>query len=110
LRGPFAESEGRRKLAIFFHLFGDTVLRFSKPARTTTAISQKMLIQQLQQMEAHGIVRRMVHHPVPPTVDYCPTDWGHALCSAFDAHSKLVASRDPLAIPPAGGPLSRGVE
>ena len=110
MRGPFAESEGRWKLAIFFHLFGDTVLRFSTLARTTTAISQKMLIQQLQQMEAHGIVRRMVHHPVPPTVDYCPTDWGHALCSAFDALSGLVAPSDPLAIPPAGGPLSRGVE
>jgi DNA-binding HxlR family transcriptional regulator len=108
LRGPFAESEGRRKLAIFFHLFGDTVLRFSKPARTTTAISQKMLIQQLQQMEAHGIVRRMVHHPVPPTVDYCPTDWGHALCSAFDALSKLAAPRDPLATSLAGGLLNRG--
>jgi hypothetical protein len=39
-----------------------------------------------------------------------PTDWGHAPCSAFDAHSKLVTSRDPLAIPPAGGLLSRGVE
>jgi DNA-binding HxlR family transcriptional regulator len=61
------------------------VLRFSQLERAIPAISQKMLIQQLRQMESDGIVRRTVHHEVPPRVDYCLTDWGQALCPALDA-------------------------
>ncbi|TIV86154.1 MAG: helix-turn-helix transcriptional regulator, partial [Mesorhizobium sp.] len=44
--------EGRWKLVILFHLFGGKVLRFSDLERAIPAISQKMLIQQLRQMEA----------------------------------------------------------
>jgi DNA-binding HxlR family transcriptional regulator len=77
--------EGRWKLVILFHLFGGNVLRFSELERAIPAISQKMLIQQLRQMEADGIVRRIVHHQVPPKVEYCLTDWGQALCPALDA-------------------------
>ncbi|NEK55646.1 MarR family transcriptional regulator, partial [Rhizobium leguminosarum] len=54
--------EGRWKLIILFHLFGGKTLRFSDLERAIPAISQKMLIQQLRQMEADGIVRRIVHH------------------------------------------------
>src|SRR2546426_10890636 len=58
--------EGRWKLMILFHLFGGKMLRFSDLERAIPAISQKMLIQQLRQMEKDGIVRRGVHHQVPP--------------------------------------------
>src|SRR5437773_6246001 len=58
--------EGRWKLVILFHLFGGKLLRFSELERAIPAISQKMLIQQLRQMERDGIVRRIVHHQVPP--------------------------------------------
>src|SRR6185295_18807527 len=68
--------EGRWTLVILFHLFGGKVLRFSDLERAIPAVSQKMLIQQLRQMEADGIVRRIVHHQVPPKVEYCLTDWG----------------------------------
>ncbi len=77
--------EGRWKLVILFHLFGGKVLRFSELERSIPAISQKMLIQQLRQMEKDGIVRRIVHHQVPPKVEYGLTDWGQALCPALDA-------------------------
>ncbi|KGM32140.1 hypothetical protein P409_23175 [Inquilinus limosus MP06] len=77
--------EGRWKLVILFHLFGGKLLRFSELERAIPAISQKMLIQQLRQMEADGIVRRIVHHQVPPKVEYALTDWGQALCPALDA-------------------------
>jgi DNA-binding HxlR family transcriptional regulator len=86
--------EGRWKLVILFHLFGGKVLRFSELERMIPAISQKMLIQQLRQMEADGIVRRIVHHQVPPKVEYCLTDWGQALCPALDALLTWAASRD----------------
>jgi DNA-binding HxlR family transcriptional regulator len=83
--------EGRWKLVILFHLFGGKVLRFSELERAIPAISQKMLIQQLRQMEADGIVRRVVHHQVPPKVEYCLSDWGQALCPALDALLKWAA-------------------
>lgn len=86
--------EGRWKLVILFHLFGGKVLRFSDLERAIPAISQKMLIQQLRQMEKDGIVRRIVHHQVPPKVEYCLTDWGQSLCPALDALLKWAALRD----------------
>jgi DNA-binding HxlR family transcriptional regulator len=86
--------EGRWKLVILFHLFGGNVLRFSELERAIPAISQKMLIQQLRQMENDGIVRRIVHHQVPPKVEYGLTDWGQALCPALDALLKWAAARN----------------
>ncbi len=91
--------EGRWKLVILFHLFGGKVLRFSDLERAIPAISQKMLIQQLRQMEADGIVRRIVHHQVPPKVEYCLTAWGQALCPALDALLKWAALRAAIADP-----------
>ena len=85
--------EGRWKLVILFHLFGGNVLRFSDLERAIPAISQKMLIQQLRQMERDGIVRRIVHHQVPPKVEYGLTDWGQALCPALDALLTWAAER-----------------
>ncbi|MEP9389193.1 helix-turn-helix domain-containing protein [Mesorhizobium sp. KR9-304] len=89
--------EGRWKLVILFHLFGGKVLRFSDLERAIPAISQKMLIQQLRQMEADGIVRRTVYPQVPPKVEYHLTDWGQALCPALDALLQWAASREEIA-------------
>jgi DNA-binding HxlR family transcriptional regulator len=93
----FKVIEGRWKLLILFHLFGGKILRFSELGRAIPAISQKMLIQQLRQMENDGIVRRIVHHQVPPKVEYALTDWGQALCPALDALLKWAALREGMA-------------
>jgi len=93
----FKVLEGRWKLLILFHLFGGKVLRFSELERAIPAISQKMLIQQLRQMENDGMVRRIVHHQVPPKVEYGLTDWGQALCPALDALLKWAALREGMA-------------
>lgn len=77
--------EGRWKLVILFQLFGGKVLRFSDLERAIPGISQKMLIQQLRQMEKDGVVARIVHHQVPPKVEYHLTEWGQSLCPALDA-------------------------
>jgi DNA-binding HxlR family transcriptional regulator len=87
--------EGRWKLLILFHLFGGKVLRFSDLARVIPAISEKMLAQQLRQLEADGVVRRIVHTQVPPKVEYCLTTWGQSLCPALDALLKWAEMRDP---------------
>jgi len=96
LEDAFKILEGRWKLLILFHLFGGKVLRFSDLERAIPAISQKMLIQQLRQMEADGIVRRIVHHQVPPKVEYCLTKWGQALCPSLDALLKWASLRGKL--------------
>ncbi len=83
--------EGRWKLVILFHLFGGALLRFSELERAIPAISEKMLIQQLRQMEQDGVVRRIVHHQVPPKVEYGLTDWGQSMCPALDALLKWAA-------------------
>ena len=85
--------EGRWKLVILFHLFGGRVLRFSDLERAIPAISQKMLAQQLRQMEGDGIVRRIVYPQVPPKVEYALTEWGQALCPALDALLAWAAAR-----------------
>jgi len=93
----FKVIEGRWKLLILFHLFGGKILRFSELGRAIPAISQKMLIQQLRHMESDGMVRRIVHHQVPPKVEYALTDWGQALCPALDALLKWAALREGMA-------------
>jgi DNA-binding HxlR family transcriptional regulator len=89
--------EGRWKLIILFHLFGGKVLRFSQLERAIPAISQKMLIQQLRQMEADGVIRRTIYQQVPPKVEYRLTKWGQALCPALDGLLKWAELRDRMA-------------
>jgi DNA-binding HxlR family transcriptional regulator len=75
--------EGRWKMMILSQLFSDPVLRFSDLKRAIPAVSQKMLIQQLRDLEAHGILSRTVHPQVPPKVEYRLTDLGQALAPVF---------------------------
>ena len=77
--------EGRWKLVILFHLFDGKVQRYSDFEKLIPGISQKMLAQQLRQLEADGIVTRKVYPQVPPKVEYELTDWGQSLCPALDA-------------------------
>jgi len=85
--------DGRWKPLILFNLFGGQVQRFSDLERAIAGISQKMLAQQLRQLEADGIVERTVHSQVPPKVEYRLTAWGESLCPALDALLKWAEAR-----------------
>jgi DNA-binding HxlR family transcriptional regulator len=85
--------EGRWKLVILFHLFGGKTLRFSDLERAISRVSQKMLAQQLRQLERDGLVTRTVHPEVPPKVEYRLTDWGQSLCPALDRLLSWVEER-----------------
>jgi len=76
--------EGRWKLTILFELFGERTLRFSELERAIPGITQKMLIQQLRDLERDGIVARTVHPVVPPKVEYRLTPGGEELCPGLD--------------------------
>lgn len=86
--------KGRWKLVILFRLFGGKVQRFSELERAIPDVSQKMLIQQLRQMERDGMVWRVTHPEVPPRVEYGLTEWGQALCPALDTLLRWAAKRD----------------
>jgi DNA-binding HxlR family transcriptional regulator len=87
--------EGRWKMIIIFHLFDRPVLRFSELERAIPGVSQKMLIQQLRELERDGIVKRKIYPQVPPKVEYSLTDWGQSMCPALDSLLEWAAARPP---------------
>ncbi len=70
-------------MMILFHLFDKETLRFSELERAIPLASQKMLIQQLRDLERNGIVMRTIYPQVPPRVEYSLTDLGQALRPAL---------------------------
>lgn len=85
--------EARWKLEIMFCLFGGKVRRFSELERDIPDVSQKMLAQQLRQLEEDGAVTRAVYPEVPPRVEYALTEWGQSLCPVLDALLKWRAAK-----------------
>jgi len=93
IEGAFRILEGRWKMIIIFHLFSRGVLRFSELEKAIPGVSQKMLIQQLRELERDGVVIRTVYPQVPPKVEYGLTKWGQAMCPALDALLEWAALR-----------------
>lgn len=69
---------GRWKIVVLYYLFEGTK-RLSELRRLMPKVSQKVLVQQLREMEEHGIVRRKVFAQVPPRVEYSATKLGMSL-------------------------------
>ncbi len=86
---------GRWKLLIVFQLFGGQVKRTAELRRAVRGISQKVLTQQLRQLERDGVVVRTVHAAIPPRVDYRLTAWGQALCPAIEGLLDWLDARPP---------------
>ena len=59
--------------------------RFSELRRQMPGITEKMLTQQLRELEADGIVERRVYPTVPPKVEYSLTEYGRSLKRALRA-------------------------
>lgn len=66
---------GKWKLMILWHLI-DGTKRFSELKNTIPSITQKMLTQQLRELEEYNIVSRKVYPVVPPKVEYSLTENG----------------------------------
>jgi len=75
---------GRWKVLIVWQLF-QGARRFSELSRALEGITQKMLTQQLRELEHDGIVHRQVYAQVPPKVEYSLTPLGESLRSVVDA-------------------------
>lgn len=69
---------GKWKPEILWHLYNKTI-RFSELKRSVTGITQKMLTQELRELEENKIILRVVHPVVPPKVEYSLTTYGKTL-------------------------------
>jgi DNA-binding HxlR family transcriptional regulator len=69
---------GRWKALVLYYLFKGPK-RLSQLMRLVPRASQKVLIQQLREMEAHGIVHREIFKEVPARVEYSATPLGASL-------------------------------
>jgi DNA-binding HxlR family transcriptional regulator len=74
---------GRWKIPLIFHLMSG-VRRFSELSRALTGVSQKVLTQQLREMERNGLIERKVYAQVPPRVEYALTPLGRSLKPVVD--------------------------
>ena len=91
---------GKWKALILFHL-RDAVCRFGELRRKIPGVSERMLAQQLRELEEQGVVHREVYREVPPKVEYWLTPYGKTLrpitdmlCEWGKKHQKRVAGRD----------------
>jgi len=73
---------GKWKPLILFFL-GQGPKRYGALKREVRGVSDKMLIQQLKELESHGVVLRTDYKEVPPRVDYALTPFGQSLVDAM---------------------------
>ncbi len=84
-----------KPVILFFLTFGKK--RNGEFISLMPVITQKVLTQQLRELEEDGVIKRTVYNVVPPRVEYELTDYGwslkeilHLMCRWGDAHIERV--------------------
>lgn len=101
--GPALDVVGGKWKALILWEINTCPRRFGELRRLIPGISEKMLIQQLREMEADAIVHRELFREVPPRVEYSITKLGAELNAALgplgdwgEKHMKTItANRRP---------------
>jgi DNA-binding HxlR family transcriptional regulator len=73
---------GKWKPLILFHL-AHGVRRYGELRRAVGSVSDKVLIQQLKELQADGIIKRLDFKEIPPKVEYSLTVFGETLARAL---------------------------
>lgn len=103
LSAALAVIAGKWKATIIWALHARP-LRFGELRRAVPGISEKILFEQLRELEAEGVVHREAFAEVPPRVEYSLTPSGstlnaavHALAEWGTQHAaRATAAREPL--------------
>lgn len=74
---------GKWKPLILYFLAQGGPTRYGELRRAIRDVSDKMLIQQLKELEADGLVKRTDYKEIPPRVDYSLTPLGVSLALAL---------------------------
>ncbi len=89
---------GKWKVLIVFHLAHNDVVRFGQLRRKIPGVTQRILTNQLREMEADGLILRKVYAEVPPKVEYSLSEAGRELKAVYtemrkwgDKNSQLLA-------------------
>lgn len=91
---------GKWKPVILWHLSSGTK-RFSELKRAIPGVTQRMLSQQLRELEGDGVVLRKVYAQVPPKTEYSLTEFGRTLgpilrlmCKWGTEHARRLRNRE----------------
>ena len=82
LDAALAVMGGKWKPLILYHLHSGPK-RFGELKRLVAGVSEKVLIQQLRELAAAGVLTRHDYQRVPPMVDYTMTTFGLTLARAL---------------------------
>jgi DNA-binding HxlR family transcriptional regulator len=74
---------GKWKPPILYFVAQGGPTRYGELRRAVRDVSDKMLIQQLKELEADGLVKRTDYKEIPPRVDYGLTPLGRSLAEAL---------------------------
>ena len=75
---------GKYKAVILWHLMNQT-LRYNEIHKRIPNATDKMLAQQLRELEKDGLINRTVYPVVPPKTEYSLTDFGQTISPILDA-------------------------
>lgn len=81
--GPAFEVIGGKWKALILYELRESPVRTGELRRLLPGITEKMLIQQLREMEADALVNRVAYPEVPPRVEYSLTPRGKELNDAL---------------------------
>ena len=76
---------GKWKMLVLWHLGKEGTKRFGELKALMPGITQRMLVNQLRELEDHLIVHREVYPVVPPKVEYSLTEQGRSLMPILDS-------------------------
>ena len=75
---------GKYKAVILYHLGSDT-LRYNQIRKQIPAITDKMLAQQLRELESDNLIIKKIYPVIPPKTEYSLSELGKTLIPLLDS-------------------------